>query len=474
MINDSQTLPDPFAQLRHDMRTPVNHIIGFSEILIEDAVAKDPSTLITDLQKIHTAAHHLLDLINAKPGAPSPTTASPQPSYTEVADPLFPMTGRILAVDDNPENLELLVRRLEHHGLDVAKTTNSLETLDILRSGAFDLVLLDVMMPVLDGYSVLLQIKADPTLRHIPVLMISALDEMESVARCIEAGAEDYLPKPLNPTLLRARLNACLEKKNLRDVEQRHLRVIEETQTRLKKELEEASAYMRSILPDPCTAPLRVDWKYQPSSELAGDTFGYHWIDADHFAIYLLDVCGHGVGAALLSATAINALRSDALPGVDFRNPDEVLFALNNAFQMERQNNLYFTIWYGVYHAPDRTLRYSTGGHPPALLISPKPDGTKSPTRLATPGMIIGVMEDVPYVSSECQIPVGATLFVLCDGCYEIRTPDGEVMEFDDFEDFMLENNGQTNTLDKLESWVHSKHGTGPLDDDFSIIQIQF
>ncbi len=468
-----QTLPDPFAQWRHELRTPLNHIIGYSEMLIEEAGIE--KRMIPDLQKIHTAAHHLLDLINTKIGA-SPPSTHPHPSTAEdeIADPLFPMSGRILAVDDNAENLEVLARRLERHGLNVTKTTNSLEALEILRSRGFDLVLLDVMMPLLDGHSVLLQMKADPALRDIPVIMISALDEMESVARCIEAGAEDYLPKPLNSTLLRARLSACLEKKNFRDVERRHLRVIEETQARLNKELEEASAYMRSILPEPCASPLRVDWEYQPSSELAGDTFGYHWIDADHFAIYLLDVCGHGVGAALLSATVINALRSDALPGVDFRNPDEVLFALNNAFQMERQNNLYFTIWYGVYHAPDRTLRYCTGGHPPALLIAPGPKGTKSPSRLATQGMIVGVMENAPYRSSACHIPDGATLFVLCDGCYEIRTPSGEIMEFDDFEEFMLENTSEPDTLKNLKLWVHARHGPGPLDDDFSIIQIRF
>src|SRR5262249_30183233 len=124
---------------------------------------------------------------------------------------------------------------------------------------------------------------------------------------------------PFNPTLLRARITACLEKKLLREAEQRHLQEIEATHRRLSEELTEAANYVRSILPPPTETPLRVDWKYQPSTELGGDAFGYHWIDRDHFAVYLLDVCGHGVAASLLSVAAINAIRSGALANTDFR-----------------------------------------------------------------------------------------------------------------------------------------------------------
>src|SRR5207253_2946332 len=121
------------------------------------------------------------------------------------------------------------------------------------------------------------------------------------------------------------------------------------TQSRLKLELTEAEHYIRSILPPPTVTPPAVEWRLQPPTELGGDSFGYHWVDPDHFAFYLLDVCGHGVGAALLSVAAINVLRSASLPGVDFGDPGLVLSALNEAFPMEKQNNLYFTIWYGVW-----------------------------------------------------------------------------------------------------------------------------
>jgi len=297
---------------------------------------------------------------------------------------------------------------------------------------------------------------------------------LESVARCIEAGAEDYLPKPFNPTLLEARIGACLEKKALHDAEQGHLRKIEETQNRLDKELAEAAAYVRSILPLPADSPLPVNWKYRPSSELAGDSFGYHWIDSEHFAVYLLDVCGHGVGACLLSVAAINVLRSGSLHDVDFRNPGEVLTALNNAFPMERQNNLYFTLWYGVYHSPSRTLSFASGGHPPALLLEPGKSGVFTSRRLSSNGMIIGVIEDTAFTTQSCEIPVGARLFVLCDGCYEIRNASGEMTDYSAFEAFMTGNASATDPLGDLENWAIAMRGASTLEDDFSIIEIQF
>jgi len=476
---EPHTSPDAVAQLRHDLRTPVNQIIGYSEMLLEDAEECGNESSASDLKKIRSAAQTLLGLINTRlnysgdaaiPQSSTPLTqGQDQP---QLSDKHF--RGRVLAVDDNRENLDVLTRRLARHGLDVKTAESGLAALNAIRSEAFDLVLLDVMMPGMDGYAVLRDMKSNPATRDIPVIMISALDELDSVARCIEAGAEDYLPKPFNPTLLEARIGACLEKKALRDAEQGHLRKIEETQNRLDKELAEAAAYVRSILPAPTQSPFPVSWKYRPSSELAGDSFCYHWIDSEHFALYLLDVCGHGVGACLLSVAAINVLRSGSLPGVDFRNPGEVLTALNNAFPMERQNNLYFTLWYGVYHAPSRTLSFSSGGHPPALLLEPSPSGAFQSRRLSSNGMIIGVMEDTPHSTQRCVIPPGARLYVLCDGCYEIRNASGEMTDYNAFEDFMTGNAGATDPLGDLESWAIAMRGESTLEDDFSIIEIQF
>jgi sigma-B regulation protein RsbU (phosphoserine phosphatase) len=328
---------------------------------------------------------------------------------------------------------------------------------------------------------VLLEIKNNPQLSGLPVIVISGAEQVDNAVKCIEAGAEDYLPKPFNPTLLRARVTSSLEKKQLRDLDRVRLvqlqsdkELLEQMQRRLNDELAEAANYVRSIFPPSVETPFKIDWRYQPSTELGGDAFGYHWIDAEHLAVYLLDVCGHGVGASLLSVTAINVLRSSSLPNTDFRDPGAVLSALNNAFLMEKQNDMYFTLWYGVYHAPSRMLRHSSGGHPPALLLNPSVAGAASSERLRAPGLIVGAMEDMVYQSQSCQIPPGAMLLVLCDGCYEIPDKEGNMMEFEEFEQYMQAHAFQPDGLDQLLNWARTRHGDGPLDDDFSIVRIQF
>ncbi len=166
---------------------------------------------------------------------------------------------------------------------------------------------------------------------------------------------------------------------------------------RLQQELREAERYVLAILPPPVAEPFPLDWLFVPSTELGGDSFGYHWIDGEHFAIYLLDVCGHGVGSALLSITVANTLRSGALLNTDFRMPEAVLGSLNQAFQMERQNNLYFTIWYGVYHRPTRTLRYASAGHPAPILVSGAREERGKAISLSAEGIPVGLLPGANY-----------------------------------------------------------------------------
>ena len=480
---------NPLAKLRHDLRTPINHILGFSELLGEDLADRGVRDL-DDLDKVQTAARQLLKLIDTRlsdenfsgfvfqeAGTASDyqkITTSLDSSAAEYTEHLSKLTGRILVVDDHPENREVLVKRLERQGHQTAEAENGRHALEMMAAGTYDLVLLDVMMPEVDGYTALGRMKADPALRHIPVIMISALDEIASVVRCIETGAEDFLPKPFNPTLLRARIGASLEKKAFRDQEQAYLRQIEETQRRLEEELQEAAKYVISILPAPMEKPFPISWAYDPSTELGGDSFGYHWIDESHFAIYLLDVCGHGVGAALLSVAAINVLRSGSLKEVDFLDPAQVLAGLNETFQMERHNNMYFTIWYGVYHAPSRKLQSASGGHPPAILLNPE-SGADVVQPLEVTGMLIGAMPGMTYDSQTITVPENARLFVYCDGAYEIKRPDGTMISYDhDFLPF-LSRHGRSKTLpDDVLKWIRGIHTGKDLDDDYSFLTVDF
>src|SRR5436305_6086815 len=150
-----------------------------------------------------------------------------QGEATTTNQPLSIPAGSLLVVDDNSMNRIMLSRYITKLGYQATLVENGRQALEKLQAEPFDLVLLDVQMPEMDGYAVLGQLKADPRLRNIPVIMISAVDELESVVKCIELGAQDYLPKPFNPVLLRARLTACLERKRLRDQEIDYLQQVE-------------------------------------------------------------------------------------------------------------------------------------------------------------------------------------------------------------------------------------------------------
>lgn len=241
---------------------------------------------------------------------------------------------------------------------------------------------------------------------------------------------------------------------------------LQRTQQRLSEELTEASNYILSILPAPRQAAPRTDWLLEPSTELGGDSFGYHDIDADHIALYLLDVCGHGVGAALLSVTAINVLRSSALPNTNFIEPGQVLSALNEAFPMEKQHNMYFTIWYGVYQRSTGSLRYASAGHPPSVLR--KADGRV--LTLSTPGIAIGMMPDMNYRTAHAEIEAGDRLHLVSDGTFEVETAPGEMLAFDDFVSRLSESSTPGEVLD----WVRGLNGPGPLPDDFSLLTVSF
>jgi phosphoserine phosphatase RsbU/P len=248
--------------------------------------------------------------------------------------------------------------------------------------------------------------------------------------------------------------------------------LLERTQSRLEAELADAARYVFSILPQKRTATPFIDWLLVPSTELGGDSFGYHDIDDDHLALYLLDVCGHGVGAALLSVTVINVLRASALPNADFRDPPAVLASLNDAFPMERQNNMFFTIWYGVYNRSSGELRYSTGGHPPAIHLREGPDGAAASTQLITlGGMAIGAFPEADYESRSLKIAPGDRLLLLSDGTFEVDGPEGDMLSVDELAAFTAAGSDEPSAI---LDWVKSFNAEGPLPDDFSLMRVRF
>ncbi|MCZ2143909.1 MAG: SpoIIE family protein phosphatase [Ignavibacteriales bacterium] len=216
---------------------------------------------------------------------------------------------------------------------------------------------------------------------------------------------------------------------------------------------------------------MHSSWKFVPSADLGGDSFGYHWIDKDHFAVYLLDVCDHGVGPALLSVSALNVLRSQTLPNTDFRDPVSVLTTLNETFVMEKQNNLYFTIWYGVFNKETRELVYGSAGHPPALLFEPEGEIKE----LITKNLIVGHLPKFPYKSARVAVPDGAALYVFSDGVYEVEISPGVMWTLEEMRDFLkLKKDDESSELGALYDHIQVLNRDETLPDDFSILKLIF
>ncbi len=256
------------------------------------------------------------------------------------------------------------------------------------------------------------------------------------------------------------------ELKLAREKLQRMLEALEQTQYRLESELSEAAGYVRSLLPGLLTGQIETHWCYLPCSHLGGDGFGYHWLDPETLAVYLLDVSGHGVGSALLSISVLNVLRTQLLAATDFHDPSAVLEGLNRAFPMARNNEKYFTIWYGVYHQPSRMLTYASGGHHAAVLITGEGNGF----HLQSGGAVIGVVPDLKYPSAQIQIPSQSRIYLFSDGVYEIARPDGSWQSWEEFSRFLQEDHPPIETIVQR---MREMHGVEEFEDDFSLLKMK-
>ena len=241
----------------------------------------------------------------------------------------------------------------------------------------------------------------------------------------------------------------------------------------MEQELKEASRYVASILPRPIgDGPVRANWFYLPSTRVGGDAFGYQMLDARHFCLFLLDVSGHGTGAAMHAMSVAHVMRERALPEVDFLDPAAVISGLNTMFQMERCNDLFFTIWYGVYDTIGRVLSFAAGGHHAAYLL-PDDNIAWAPVPLLTQNPLVGMLSDPGIVAAEIEIPPNSALHLFSDGVFEVIDREGRQLGLDDILPMLPEATGPGGAR-RLYERIRAIARPGPLDDDFSALVFRF
>jgi sigma-B regulation protein RsbU (phosphoserine phosphatase) len=306
------------------------------------------------------------------------------------------------------------------------------------------------------------------------MIVLSTKEEPVIKAKAFALGANDYLVKPAEKVELIARIRyhsrgyiAQLERNEA-------YRRLEESQRQLAEDLAQAARYVESLLPAKLDGDVRIDYRFVPSTHLGGDMFGYHWLDPDHLALYLLDVSGHGVGSCLLAVSVANMLASQSLPDTDCRDPGKVLTRLNDIFPMEKHDGKFFTIWYGVFDRARRTLAYSNAAHPPALLYTGPSAAEAAPQQLKCVGVAAGMIEGTAYDTREIELGPFARMLLYSDGVYEITRPDGTMWKLREFVEFVSGLPSGEPTANRVLQEVRQIRGSELLVDDFSFLEVRF
>lgn len=375
--------------------------------------------------------------------------------------------GRILVVDDLEVNRRLLVRRTVRLGYQVEEAATGPEALEQLAVGGHDVVLLDVMMPGMTGYEVLERIKRDPALASTRVIMVSAVDEVDSVVRCIDLGADDYLPKPFNPVLLAARLASSLARKQLLDAEQAHARALE-------RELELGREIQAGFFPPELPAP--EGWElvaaFQSARQVAGDFYDVFELDDRTLGLVVGDVCDKGVGAALYMALFRSLLRSRA---VDIGGPPgEVLqrsmpYVSDYIATTHGDANMFATVFFAVLDLETGALGYVNAGHdPPAVR---RVDGRVEV--LDGTGPALGLVPGLSFRQGHTILAPGEWLLAYTDGVTEARAPDETFFGEDRLLRLLQRPDGRlTTTLELVLDALATHRAHAPISDDVTLLGV--
>jgi sigma-B regulation protein RsbU (phosphoserine phosphatase) len=379
---------------------------------------------------------------------------------------------KVLLVDDQPMVGETVRRMLaDEAGVEFRYCPDPAAAIDAANEFRPTVILQDLVMPDIDGLQLVKYFRANAATRDTPLVVLSSKEEPVVKARAFALGANDYMVKL--PDKLEVVARVRYHSRGYINLLERNeaYRQLAETQREMAAELNRAARYVQSLLPPPlASGPVAITWKFVPSAHLAGDMFGYYWIDPEHLAVYLLDVSGHGVGSALLAVSAGNVL-SAGNAGTDPRDPAAVVTRLNEMFQMERQDGKYFTIWYGVYDRAAGALAYCNAGHPPALLFS---GGDLHQLEADAPA--VGMMPDMPFAAATVPVAPGARLLLFSDGIMEIEAADGTMWPLTDFLDRMKAEltTAAGDLIERHLKFTRELMGHDSFTDDFSMVDVRF
>jgi sigma-B regulation protein RsbU (phosphoserine phosphatase) len=485
--------------LRHDLRTPINAIKGYGEMLREDAAAGSAETFVADLDKLLGEATLLLARIDGLvtySGGDAPPSEEAARTATEIAAPasmvesllkaVRPVAAneaglaavrpsRILVVDDNASNRDLLSRRLQRQGHTVLQAEDGARALALVEKEALDLVLLDLMMPGISGYDVLALLKRDSRFRDIPVIMISALSELDSIVRCIEAGADDYLAKPFDPTLLRARVGASLEKKRLRDELRASL-------ARLEEELDQARKMQLGMLPrhfPACTPehPVEVHASMEPAREVGGDLYDCFYANMHLFCFLVGDVSGKGAPAAMFMARTRSLVRVvvDLWQRADAAamSSAQIAEAVNRELCQDNDDCMFVTLFLGLLDTRTGTLAYTNAGHPAPHILRASGDIEQIEGK---PDVPLGVRSKATYRTDTIALLPGDAVVVVSDGVDEAMNSEGDFYTLERL-DAVLRGAGKASAAELVRAvtdHVRDFVGSAPKADDVTALGIRW
>jgi sigma-B regulation protein RsbU (phosphoserine phosphatase) len=383
-------------------------------------------------------------------------------------------SARILVVDDIEDNRDLLVRRLQREGYhDTQVAADGEAALKLIAAQSFDLVLLDVMMPICNGYEVLERLNAVNRLHELPVIVISALNELDSAVRCIQLGAVDYLTKPFNPTLLRARVNATIEQKRLRDAVRAHL-------ARIEAELETArklqAGMVPTLFPTPTPArPVEIHAMMDPAREVGGDLYDFFFAEDGRLVFFIGDVSGKGVPAAMFMAQTKNLLRMVTgfllRDGRDAATPAAVLRRVNQELCEGNGMMMFVTGFFGMLDVQTGDLQFSCAGHEAPYLIGA--DGLS--TVAGAQGLVLGLNADWAYKTASIRLAPGDALYLYTDGITEAFNSANVAFSRHRLEDALRRGVGQSidQLVQGIVAAVRDFTGDAPQSDDITCLAIR-